>query len=198
MKWSKIGQYIFFWRRKIKYKKAKGVIKYLERNYGKAYKKNNGVQQQFKQKVMNDHSLEQLKEMTNRLKAEKNYEKETKALISIPFTIMIALCTVPVNISSELIDNITKITPNHMIDPDLYIVLTLAVCIIFFLTFTLYQILDFGTKSTIKKLNRYKVLLDECIEKKEKHRENLTNLFNNGYDHSELLKFMYFIERIKK
>ncbi|MET4565176.1 hypothetical protein [Bacillus subtilis] len=198
MKWSKISKYIFFWRRKIQYKKAKGVIKYLERNYGKAYKKNNGVQQQFKQKVMNDHSLEQLKEMTNRLKAEKNYEKETKALISIPFTIMIALCTVSVNISSKLIDNITKITPNHMIDPDLYIVLTLAVCIIFFLTFTLYQILDFGTKSTIKKLNRYKVLIDECIEKKEKHRENLTNLFNNGYDHSELLKFMNFIERIKK
>lgn len=198
MKWSRISKYIFFWRRKIKYKKAKGVIKYLERNYGKAYKKNNGLQQQFKQKVMNDHSLEQLKEMTNRLKAEKNYEKESKALISIPFTIMIALCTVSVNISSKLIDNITKITPNYMIDPNLYLVLTVVVVVLYILIFTLYQILDFGTKSTIKKLNRYKVLLDECIEKKEKHRENLTNLFNNGYDHSELLKFMNFIERIKK
>lgn len=198
MKWSKISKYIFFWRRKIKYKKAKGVIKYLQRNYGKVYKKNNEAQQQFKQKVINDHSLEQLKEMTNRLKAEKNYEKESKALISVPFTIMIALCTVSVNISSNLIDNIIKITPNHMVNPNLYLVLTVVVVVLYILIFTLYQILETGTKSTFKKLNRYKVLIDECIEEKEKHRENLASLFNNGYDHSELLKFMNFIERIKK
>ncbi|ATO27812.1 hypothetical protein [Bacillus atrophaeus] len=187
MKWSKISKYIFFWRRRnIEYKKAKAVTVYLQRNYGKAYKKNNGKQNKFKQKVTNDHSLDQLIEMSNRLKANRKIESDTRSLISIPFTILLSVCTVTVTISNAIIDSITTDTSVVMISPNLYSVLVYAICSCFILIFVLYQLIEFTTRRRSAKFNLIEVLVDECIEKKKKHSKELAALNGKEYEFLKL------------
>ncbi|MEN4813390.1 hypothetical protein ABEV95_06285 [Bacillus velezensis] len=181
MKWSMISKHIFFWRRKIEYKKAKSVTVYLQKNYGKAYKKNNGKQDKFKQKVTNDHSLDQLIEMSNRLKANRKVEGDTRSLISIPFTILLSVCTVTVTISKAMIDSITKDTTVVMISPNLYSVLVYAICTFFILIFAFYQVIESTTRGRSAKFNLIEVLIDECIEKKKKHSKELAALNEKEY-----------------
>lgn len=73
--------------------KNRNIIRYLERNYGKAYKFSFQKQQVFKDSLNKDHSHEELKLMYNELVYRRDLASDLNFLETIPYTFFLALLT---------------------------------------------------------------------------------------------------------
>ncbi len=168
---------------------AKNVVGYLERRYGKIRNHTIGDDIRLIKSISDDHSLDQISMMKNRINASISSSRDTSYVnnnpvnfLTVLFTVMCTLFFGFITIGSQLVlaymghvvninkEEITLKDLNNMVDSfDLSSLMDVAlfpIVVIFFLIYTTIVLVNSILKRNSDKLHMYEVIVRETYDKK--------------------------------
>ena len=165
------------------FKQAKGVIKYLEGRYGSIRKHTISDDMTIVNNICDNHSLEEIKMMKNRINALINLRRDTSNVNDHPMNLLIAFFTAVsalilgmVTIGSQWLipyigQGATINQENEFISSIIGIAITFIVIVYIVIAIGVYLI-SLPVQMTSNKYYHYSVLIEEAFEKKNKDNDN--------------------------